>query len=487
MSQTVSMPAPAVQPAQPVAADSLHDSFRLPVLALFIGAGCWLVVSSLLALIASIKFHGPGFLADTAWLTYGRVRPAATTALVYGFCIPAGMGVMTWILGRLGRVKLALPVLVLGGTLVWNLGLVLGVGGILNGDASGFPGLEIPRYAVPMLFMGYSLLGIAALLTFHRRVERTLFVSHWFFVAAIFWFPWVFSTAGLLLLGNPVRGVAQPVIAWWYAANVNLVWMSLVGLGAAFYLIARVTGRELQSRYLGLFAFWVILLVASWTGIPKTAPVPAWLPALSTVTGVMLVLLPITVLVMVHQTLDGKCSLLWASLSTRFVRVGVMAFVLSGVMWVLLYAPRVSGWVEFTWFQSAESQLRVFGFFTMVMFGAIYYILPQIVGADARSGALARTHFWLATVGILLAALPLAVGGFIEGSKLQNPNIAFVDVAKSTLHFLRISTIGDLLILAGNLLLLLNLMGLTVSFYRTKATVALRGALAEDAPAGVKA
>jgi cytochrome c oxidase cbb3-type subunit 1 len=487
MSQTVTNPAPVAEATRPANADELNASFRLPLLVVFMGAAAWLVLSSVLALIASIKFHGPGFLADSAWLTYGRVRPAATTALVYGFCLPAGMGVLTWILGRLGQVRLALPVLVVGGAVVWNLGVAMGVYGILHGDGSGFPGLEIPRYAAPTLFMGYSVLGIAALVTFHRRADRNLFVSHWFFITAIFWFPWVFSTAGLLLLGSPVRGVAQAVIAWWYSANLNLVWMSLVGLGTAFYLVAKVTGRELQSRYLGLFAFWVILLVASWTGIPKSAPVPAWLPALSTVTGVMLVLLPVTLMVMLHQTLEGKCSLLWNALSTRFVRVGVMAFVLASLMWVALYAPRISDRLEFTWFQSAESQLRLFGFFAMIMFGAIYYILPQMVNATERSGSLARFHFWLALAGIALAALPLALGGFIEGAKLHNPNIAFVDVMKSTLHFLRVSTIGDLLILVGNVLLLLNIMGLTVSFYRAKATVALREVTAEVAPAGVKA
>jgi cytochrome c oxidase cbb3-type subunit 1 len=487
MSQTVTKSAPAAEPSRPVAVDGPNESFRFPLLALFIGAAVWLVLSSVLSLIASIKFHGPGFLADFAWLTYGRVRPASTTALVYGFCIPAGMGVMIWILGRLGQVRLALPLLVVGGAASWNLGVAMGVYGILNGDSSGFQGLEIPGYAAATLFMGYSLLGIAALITFHRRVQRNLFVSHWFFIAAIFWFPWIFSTAALLLLGAPVRGVAQALIAWWYSANLHLVWMSLVGLGTAFYLIAKFTGRELQSRYLGLFAFWLILLVVSWTGVPKAAPVPAWLPALSTVTGVMLVLLPITVMVMVYQTLDGKCSLLWESLSTRFVRVGVMCFVLASVMWVLRYAPRVSGMVEFTWFQSAEAQLRLSGFFSMIVFGAIYYILPQIAGAGSRGGVLARVHFWLALGGILLAVLPLAIGGFVEGSKLQNPNIAFVDVMKLTLRFLRLSTIGELLILAGNLLLLLNLMGLTVSFYRTKAAVALRGALEETVPVGVRA
>ena len=78
----------------------------MPLLALFGGAALWLVVGSVLALIASIKFHAPDFLADCPWLTYGRVQPAADDALLYGFCLPAGLGVMLWIFARLSQTPL---------------------------------------------------------------------------------------------------------------------------------------------------------------------------------------------------------------------------------------------------------------------------------------------------------------------------------------------------------------------------------------------
>lgn len=78
------------------------------------------------------------------------------------------------------------------------------------------------------------------------------------------------------------------------------------------------------------------------------------------------------------------------------------------------------------------------------------------------------------------------LGGLIEGARLDNPNLAFVDVMKSTLHFLRISTIGDLLILAGNGILLFSVTSAAVKFYRSKADAALRDALADIKPAGVK-
>src|SRR5262249_8689020 len=131
----------------------------------------------------------------------------------------------------------------------------------------------------------------------------TFYVSHWFLVAALFWFPWIFSTANLLLITFPVRGVTQAVIAWWYAHNLQFVWASLVGLGAAFYFIPKLAGRVLHSSYLAAVAFWFLILFGSWGGIPNHSPVPAWMPALSTVATVLAVIVVLTVAINFCRTL----------------------------------------------------------------------------------------------------------------------------------------------------------------------------------------
>jgi hypothetical protein len=85
------------------------------------------------ALIASIKFHGPNFLADIPWLTDGRVRPAHVDCLLYGFCLQAGVALSAWLFGRLGRARLAYPLLALAGVAFYNFGVAAGVFGILAG------------------------------------------------------------------------------------------------------------------------------------------------------------------------------------------------------------------------------------------------------------------------------------------------------------------------------------------------------------------
>src|SRR5436190_19080812 len=213
---------------QATASGEIDASCRLPLFALVGGAALWLVLSSGLGVIASIKFHLPSFLAGSASLSYGRVFPASTNALVYGFAIPSGLGVGLWLLARLGRVPLAQPWLVAVAAKLWHIGVLVGLIGILGGDATGFEWLEMPRYAAVILFVAFLLIALHGIVTHHARSRRgpeedssrgrdvrlvataaTLYPSQWFVLAALFWFPWIYSTANLLLLIFPVRGVAQ--------------------------------------------------------------------------------------------------------------------------------------------------------------------------------------------------------------------------------------------------------------------------------------
>jgi len=463
----------------------VEASSRLPVLAMFGAGAFWLVISSVLGLISSIKFHSPDFLAGPAWLTYGRVRPAFVDSFLYGFCLQAGLAAGLWLVARLGRTALR-PLPILAGAKLLNLGVILGVIGILQGDASGFDALNFPRYAAAMIFGGYVLIGVPAVLAFHRRAARTLFVSQWFLLAALFWFPWIYSTGSLLVVAFPLRGVAQPIIAWWYAANFQYVWMALVGLGIAFYLVPKVTGRELVSHNLALFTFWTLILFGSWTGIPRTAPVPAYLPAISTVTSVLSILTLVAVALAVWKTVDGNLGLLWGSRSLRFVAVGLACFLAAGVMNIVESLGTTGAITNFTWFTIARTHLLTYGFFAMTLFGAIYFVTPRVVGRELPFTKWVGVHFWLATLGMILGWAPLAVGGIVQGRKLLDPNAAFVDIAKSTLMFLRISTVGDLLMLAGHALLWINLGLLALGLARAACQGFVTEATAEVQPAGAK-
>ena len=159
-----------------------------------------------------------------------------------------------------------------------------------------------------------------------------------------------------------------------------------------------------------------------------------------------------------------------------------MAFVIAWLMNVFGAIPSVSPFPNLTWFTVAQWQLNVFGFFAMTMFWAIYYIVPRIMGIEWPCANSVKRHYWLAAIGIVLIALPLAIGGLVEGADWHNAKLTNVEVAKSALNFLRVSTLGELAILAGNLMLLGNLIGLSVRYYKIHFVPAYKGALAEVKP-----
>ena len=451
--------------AQTIAPRRIDASCRVPLLVLFLSAALWLVIGWVFALIASIKFHAPTFLADIPWLTYGRIHPASRDSVVYGFCLPAGLGIALWLFARLGRTTLAQRWLATLGAAIWNLGVTIGVLRVLAGAGAGFEDLEIPWHPAVLLFVGYLLLGISAMLTFHQRRERPLFVSQWFLFTALFWFPWIYSTATLLVTLFPVRGVAQAVLAWWFSNNLRTVWLGLAGLATIFYFVPKLTGRELHSHYLALFAYWVLVLFGSWAGIPNSAPVPAWMPSVSNVGTVLLMLALIAVALNVYGTTGRFALFSVANTPLSFVLFGTASFLIAGLMQLAAALPDPTPALNLTWFHLAQTALHTYGFFVMALSGALYYILPRLIGTEPVSAGLMRLHFWLAAAGVVLLCVPLAIGGVLQGLALDNPKLAFLDISRSTLPFLRVSTVGDLLLLVGNALFLANLVGLVARFY----------------------
>jgi len=485
---TVPSSNPAAAPGKPTfAVSSIDFSCRLPLLVLFISAAKWLVIGWVFELIASLKFHAPGFLADYAWLTYGRVHPAFTNSIIYGFCLQAGLGVTLWLFARLGNAPLAQRGLVTLGAAFWNLGVTIGVIGILLGDSTGFEHLEMPGYAVVFIFIGYLLMALWAVVTFHQRRERKLVVSHWFLFTALLWFPWIYSTANLLLVTFPVRGIAQAVIAWWYSQNLLVVWLSLVGLGVAFCFIPKIVRRELSSHYLAVFVYWMLILVAGWGGIPGSAPVPAWMPVLSTIASVFLLLAIVAVALNVGETVGFSLSAFRQGPIASFFVFGILAFVLAGVMRTASALRETSQSLNLTWFAPASTLLNYYGFFGMIMFGAIYVIMPRLLGVELPWPKLLRAHFWLSVAGILLVVLPLALAGIFEVISLSDARTPFLTVMHSTLTFFRVSTMGDLLLLIGHVLFLTNIGGLVAGFYRARAEATYAELTADlFKPAGAK-
>ncbi|HKI68752.1 MAG TPA: cbb3-type cytochrome c oxidase subunit I, partial [Verrucomicrobiae bacterium] len=174
----------------------------------------------------------------------------------------------------------------------------------------------------------------------------------------------------------------------------------------------------------------------------------------------------LTAFVNVKNTLAGQWSKLKSHPALPFISVGLLFFMLSILMRAVNALPDADRITDFTWFTVAQTQAGVYGFFALTMFGAVYYIIPQIAGIQLPSSKLVRAHFWCAVSGILLLVVPLAVGGLVQGSRLTDPTVSIEQVTQATLPFLRASTAGDLLIAVGHVCFGLNLFILLLIYLK---------------------
>ena len=444
--------------------NEIDASCRVPLLALFGGAALWLVLGLVLGLAAVMAFHKPDMFADCSFLTFGRAQAAANDLLLYGFAIPAALGVMLWIFARLSQAPLALPIVPVVAAHLWHVGVLVGTVAILIGEGSGHAWLEYPRAAAVLLFAAFMLVAVSAVATMGFRQDREMYPAHWFLFAALLWFAWSYATANLFLIsGHPPRGVVQAVIGWWLANNLIFVWLALAGIGIAFYFLPKLAGKPLASSGYAMFAFLTLMFFGTWCGIPTGAPVPAWLPTVSAFAALLTIVPIIAIAIIAKKTVWGSGVACMGG-PFCFIRFGVLSFVLSGILYVSEFCPRYSRVLDFTWFGFGVTQWQLLGFAAMILIGAIYEILPRVMEKELPFPKLVKVNFYLLVLGVALYVIPLIIGGLEQGMKLRDANIPFADASLVAVKFLRVSTTGQLLILLGALCLLLNIFVMTIQW-----------------------
>src|SRR5947199_122265 len=328
----------------------IDASTRVPVLIFYTSAVAWLILGTLLAGFVSFKLHMPDLLSDISFLTWGRVRPAHMNVMVYGWASMAGIGTAIWLMARLCRTVLRYPLLLVAGAGFWNLGVLLGLGGILLGDSTGYQWLEFPSYAAIILLVAYTLVASWAVLMFRFRRGEQIYISQWYLLGAFLWFPWLYAAGQLMLFVVPVQGVLQAAVGWWYADNL------------------------------------------------------------------------------------------------LFLCFGAMSYSVFSLVGVVISLRSVAGYVNFTEASVAYSHLGLYAFFTMVIFGSMYYIVPRLIGREWRYGSLIKLHFWASAYGIGLMTLMLLAGGFLQGASMENPSLAFTESVESVLPYLRGRSLAGILL-----------------------------------------
>jgi cytochrome c oxidase cbb3-type subunit I len=440
----------------------IDRSLRHPVMFFMTSGAAWLAVSIVLGIIASGKVHHPGFLWSDgcSWLTYGRVFPAHMNAFIYGWGFQAAFAVIVWMMARLSRKECTAAGLILAAGHVWNLGVSLGLIGILAGFSTGMPWMEFPAFAWPVLLLSYFAIVIWSFIQFRVRPEGHVYISQWYILAAMIWFPWVFITANTLLHclpGHPVMGAG---INAWYKSALMLLFFTPVALGTAYYLVPKVTGRPVASYSMAKLGFWSLAVIAPWAGMQKLAgaPVPYFLPYLGAAATVLFFVPAIAAAINLLRTMRSSPETMAGSPSLRFTAAGIVGLVLLAVAAVVLNLPDSTlPLTQFSMSGYGFEILALYGFFSFVMFGAFYFIVPRVTRREWLSRRLISMHFLFSVYGIVTVALVALFGGLQQGIGQEEWQQSWQGAANRAFPYAVATTIAWCFILFSNVFFFIHL------------------------------
>jgi len=436
----------------------IDASIRTAALFFVISALGWLMIGTVLALIAAFKSHQPDFLGAYEFLTFGRVRSAHLNAMALGWANNVIFAVGLWIMARLCRSPIDHKGLLFIAGIFWNLGVTVGVFGILRGDITSVEWLEIPQYATPLLAISYTLIGVWGVMAFKFRKGDHVYVSQWYILAGLFWFPWLYIVAQAMIIWFPARGVVQSVTNWWFAHNVLGLWFTPMALATAYYLIPKVLGRPIYSYYLSVLGFWALAIFYNWAGVHHLVggPIPVWLVSAGIVASVMMVIPVVVVGLNHHMTVVGLHREVWRSPTLRFTVFGAISYTLVSLFGSAMALRTVNEVTHFTHFTVGHAHHGVYAFFTMIMFGGVYYMMPRLLKREWPSAGLIRLHFWSCALGITVMVVALQAGGWIQGMQMNNAEIPFLETVQNTIPWLKARSVSGIMLTVGHIAFAVN-------------------------------
>jgi cytochrome c oxidase cbb3-type subunit 1 len=420
----------------------------------------WFVFGTVVGLISALLMSYPDMIRNVPQLNFGRLRPAHTNSILIGWLSMGYVGCMFYLIPVLSGVKRLWNERFGNITMIaWNLIVAFGVFGILNGDteAREYAEMQGPYHIYDWLVLaGLFMVGLNVYMTVLTGKEKKWYVSIWYILGALFWFPIVY------IIGNRAfvqfDGLNDAIAGWFYGHNILGMWFTVGGVGILYYLIPRFTGNPLYSHTLSMIGFWTIGMFYAPTGTHHVlqAPVPEWLKAIAVISSVFLLVPVLTVLVNFFMTCKGKWHLVADHIPFRFLAASGLAYLLTCIQGPFQATRAVNWYIHFTQWVVAHAHLALLATFTMIVFGAIYYIIPKITGRKIYSRSLAIWHFWLVFIGWILMILTLTAAGLIQAAGWHFGIPVDQLVIEMAPYFL-VRFISGVMIVTGGILFMLNI------------------------------
>lgn len=435
----------------------------------------WGVTGMLVGLIAALQLAFPEFFNEYLgfkYISFGRIRPLHTNAVIFAF---VGNGIFMGVyysLQRLLKTRMWSDKLSYLNFWGWQFIIVCAVATLPFGITTSKEYAELEWWIDILIALMWVVFGWNMFATILVRRVQHLYVAIWFYLAT-------FVTVAILHIFNsfelPISflksyswyaGVQDALVQWWYGHNAVAFFLTTPYLGLMYYFVPKAANRPVYSYRLSIIHFWALIFIYIWAGPHHLlyTSLPDWAQSLGVVFSVMLIAPSWGGMLNGLLTLRGAWDRVRDDVMLKFMVVALTAYGMSTFEGPMLSLKSVNMISHFTDWTVAHVHVGGLGWNGMFTFGMLYWLFPKLFKRELYSKRMANQHFWIATLGILLYAVPMYWAGFSQGLMWQdfNPDGTlkykdFLETVDAIKPFLTLRSLGGLLYLAGAVMMVVNL------------------------------
>lgn len=432
----------------------------------------WGVVGMLVGLLLAFLFLFPNLTHGIEWLSFGRLRPLHTNAVIFAFIGNALFGGIYYSLQRLLKARMYSDALSKINFWGWQLIIVAAAITLPLGLTSSkeYAELEWPiDIAIAVVWVAF---GINMIGTILRRRVRSLYVAIWFYIAT-------FVTVAVLHIFNslalPVSwfksysvyaGVQDALVQWWYGHNAVAFFLTTPFLGLMYYFVPKAAERPIYSYRLSIVHFWSLIFIYIWAGPHHLlySALPGWAQSLGVAFSIMLIAPSWGGMINGLLTLRGVWDKVVSSPVLKFMVVAITGYGMATLEGPLMSLKNINAIAHFSDWVIGHVHIGGLAWNGFLTFAMLYWLVPKLVKSNIYSTKLANAHFWIGTLGIVLYAIPMYVSGFTQAAmwKQFNPDGTlvygnFLETVTQIIPMYWMRAIGGTLYLVGALLMGYNL------------------------------
>jgi len=447
----------------------------------------WGAVALLVGILIALQLAFPAFNLGLEYTTYGRTRPLHTNAVIFAFIGNAMFAGMYYSLQRVLKARMFNDVFSKVHFWGWQVIIVLAALTLLGGFTTGkeYAELEWPidiLIALIWVTFGANMIG-----TILKRRVKHIYASVWWYLASFLGIAVLHIVNSVelpvtLLKSYPVYAGAQDaVVQWWYGHNAVAFFLTTPWLGLMYYYLPKASNRPIYSYQLSIVHFWTLIFLYMWSGPHHLLyqALPDWVQALGVTFSIMLIAPSWGGMINGLLTLRGAWDKVRDQAELKFMVVALTAYGMATFEGPMMSLKSVNAISHFTDWTIAHTHIAGMGWNGGMIFGMLYWLVPKLFRTPLYSKKMANTHFWLATLGILMFAIPLYWAGITQWLMLREYNANglltypnFLETTTQILPMYHFRIVGGLLFFSGFLLF----------FYNMFKTIAM-GSLVDNEPA----